>query len=138
MKKFHRIAVLFGGPSNERQVSLASGAAVAKALKQKGYDVVEIDTDAQTGCITANEMPGVDRCPQTRPVTPLDGFEHGPGVFQFAGERVDPEALCFTRGLEAGGDVLVMVRSAHWRELPELEGDELASISAARVASWLR
>lgn len=43
MKKFHRVAVLYGGPSNEREVSLASGAAVSKALKQKGYEVVEID-----------------------------------------------------------------------------------------------
>lgn len=43
MKKFHRIAVMYGGPSNERQVSLASGAAVAKALKSKGYEVVELD-----------------------------------------------------------------------------------------------
>ena len=43
MKRFHRIAVMYGGPSNERQVSLASGAAVSKALKQKGYVVVDLD-----------------------------------------------------------------------------------------------
>jgi D-alanine-D-alanine ligase len=41
MKK--RIAVLKGGWSPEREVSLNSGAACAKALRAKGYDVVEID-----------------------------------------------------------------------------------------------
>ena len=42
-KRFKRVAVLMGGPSSERQVSLASGAAVAKALQSRGYDVLEID-----------------------------------------------------------------------------------------------
>jgi D-alanine-D-alanine ligase len=42
-KKFHRIAVMYGGPSNERAVSQASGGAIAKALKVKGYEVVELD-----------------------------------------------------------------------------------------------
>ncbi|MEK7265810.1 MAG: D-alanine--D-alanine ligase [Pseudomonadota bacterium] len=41
--KFKRIAVLKGGWSPEREVSLNSGAACAKALRSKGYDVVEID-----------------------------------------------------------------------------------------------
>lgn len=41
--KFKRIAVLKGGWSPERDVSLNSGAACAKALRTKGYDVVEID-----------------------------------------------------------------------------------------------
>ncbi|MBB5519257.1 D-alanine--D-alanine ligase [Amphiplicatus metriothermophilus] len=43
MKKFRRIAVLKGGWSPEREVSLNSGAACAKALRAAGYDVVEID-----------------------------------------------------------------------------------------------
>lgn len=43
MKKFNRVAVLFGGPSSEREVSLASGAAVSRALKGLGYDVVDLD-----------------------------------------------------------------------------------------------
>jgi len=38
-----RIAVLLGGLSPERDVSLVSGAACAKGLREKGYDVVEID-----------------------------------------------------------------------------------------------
>ncbi|HEX5037221.1 MAG TPA: D-alanine--D-alanine ligase [bacterium] len=41
--KSKKIAVLLGGLSKEREVSLRSGAAVAKALKARGHDVVEID-----------------------------------------------------------------------------------------------
>jgi len=40
---YHRVAVLGGGPSAEREVSLASGAAVARGLRQAGYEVVEVD-----------------------------------------------------------------------------------------------
>lgn len=43
--KYKRIAVLKGGWSAEREVSLASGAAVAQALRKAGYDPVEIDVD---------------------------------------------------------------------------------------------
>ncbi|QQS14970.1 MAG: D-alanine--D-alanine ligase [Rhodospirillales bacterium] len=38
-----RVALLKGGWSPEREVSLASGAACADALREAGYDVVEID-----------------------------------------------------------------------------------------------
>src|SRR5512135_567840 len=38
-----KIGVLLGGLSSEREVSLASGSAVLKALTGKGYDAVAID-----------------------------------------------------------------------------------------------
>jgi len=38
-----KIAVLKGGPGSERDVSLASAAGVAKALRERGADVTEID-----------------------------------------------------------------------------------------------
>jgi D-alanine-D-alanine ligase len=38
-----QIAVLMGGPGAERAVSLNSGAAVAKALRSLGADVIEVD-----------------------------------------------------------------------------------------------
>ncbi len=38
-----RIAVLKGGPGSERDVSLATGAGVAKALRSLGADVTEVD-----------------------------------------------------------------------------------------------
>ena len=41
--KYKRIAVLKGGWSPEREVSLNSGAAAAKALTEAGYEAIEID-----------------------------------------------------------------------------------------------
>ena len=38
-----KIAVLEGGISPEREISLRSGEAIAKALREKGYEVIEID-----------------------------------------------------------------------------------------------
>lgn len=42
-KRFSRVAVLLGGPSSEREVSLRSGAAVARGLRAAGYEVTEVD-----------------------------------------------------------------------------------------------
>jgi D-alanine-D-alanine ligase len=39
-----RVAVLFGGTSAERDVSIASGAQVVRALREAGHDVVPVDT----------------------------------------------------------------------------------------------
>jgi len=41
-KKFNTVAVLMGGGSSEREISKLSGAAVAKALAQAGYQVTSI------------------------------------------------------------------------------------------------
>ena len=38
-----KIAVMLGGPSAEREVSLRSGTAVAKALRSLGHEVYEVD-----------------------------------------------------------------------------------------------
>ena len=38
-----RVAVLMGGPSSEREVSLSSGHECAAALRGQGYDVVEVE-----------------------------------------------------------------------------------------------
>ncbi len=43
MTAFKRIAVLMGGRSAEREVSLVSGRACAKALREEGFEAVEID-----------------------------------------------------------------------------------------------
>lgn len=43
MTAFKRIAVLLGGRSAEREVSLVSGKGCANALRDEGFDVIEID-----------------------------------------------------------------------------------------------
>jgi D-alanine-D-alanine ligase len=49
MSEFARVAVLLGGRSAEREVSLSSGAGCAKALREEGFDVVEIDPGENPG-----------------------------------------------------------------------------------------
>ena len=46
MNVMKRVAVVMGGTSNEREVSLKSGAAVVEGLKEAGFDVVPVVLDA--------------------------------------------------------------------------------------------
>jgi D-alanine-D-alanine ligase len=55
----NRIAVLMGGFSAERAVSLSSGAECAKALRGEGYDVVEIDAGTDLPAQLAAAKPDV-------------------------------------------------------------------------------
>ena len=43
MPKQRRITVMLGGPSAEREVSLRSGVAIARALRSRGHEVSELD-----------------------------------------------------------------------------------------------
>lgn len=52
-----RIAVLLGGPSAERAVSLVSGAACAAALRRLGHAVIEIDLGADVAQRLAEAKP---------------------------------------------------------------------------------
>ncbi len=49
MTEYKRVAVLLGGMSAEREVSLSSGKGCAAALRSEGYDVVEIDPGPNVG-----------------------------------------------------------------------------------------
>lgn len=44
-ERYGKVAVLLGGNSSEREVSLLSGAAVAAALRRRGIDACEVDVD---------------------------------------------------------------------------------------------
>ena len=55
-----RVAVLMGGPSAEREVSLVSGKACAKALGAAGYDVTEIDFTGDVGALVGALTPAPD------------------------------------------------------------------------------
>lgn len=52
-----KIAVLMGGRSQEREVSLVTGKQVAEALKTRGYDVVSLDLTENLCQILAQEKP---------------------------------------------------------------------------------
>jgi D-alanine-D-alanine ligase len=92
-----KVAVLFGGTSEERDVSIASGAEVVKALRSAGHEVVAVDT--ARGVLTSEEektllRSGVAVLPPGR--EELDMLETG-----------DPTALTRAPELE-GVDVLFL------------------------------
>ena len=58
-RKFDHVAVLMGGLSAERQVSLDSGAACARALETAGYRVTAIDVGRDLGQRLAEVRPDV-------------------------------------------------------------------------------
>ncbi len=58
LPKLH-IAVLMGGWSNERPVSLMSGGEIAKALEERGHKVTRIDMDRQVAQRLAEVAPDV-------------------------------------------------------------------------------
>ena len=53
------VAVLMGGPANEREVSLMSGNGVADALESKGHRVTRIDLDKQVAARISEAAPDV-------------------------------------------------------------------------------
>src|SRR3979490_1948037 len=53
------VAVLMGGWSNEREVSLSSGRACAAALRNGGYEVTEVDVGRDIGTVLAGLKPDV-------------------------------------------------------------------------------
>ena len=59
-RQYHHIAVLEGGLSAEREVSLRSGAAVGQALREAGYRVSEIDVGRNIASVLADLAP--DAC----------------------------------------------------------------------------
>lgn len=47
-RRFHRVAVLMGGPSAERKVSLRGGRAVTQGLREAGYEVTPVAVNGRT------------------------------------------------------------------------------------------
>lgn len=54
-----KVVVLMGGPSAEREVSLSSGRECAQALRQAGYEVVELDAGKDLPARLAEHAPDV-------------------------------------------------------------------------------
>jgi len=54
-----KVVVLMGGPSAEREVSLSTGRECAKALRDEGFTVVELDAGADLPAQLAAKMPAI-------------------------------------------------------------------------------
>ncbi len=58
-RAFRKVAVLMGGPSSEREVSLSSGRDCAAALRSEGYKVIELDAGPDLAAQLAALAPDV-------------------------------------------------------------------------------
>ena len=56
-RTFRKVAVLMGGPSSEREVSLSSGRECAAALRDEGFEVAEIDAGLDLSARLAETRP---------------------------------------------------------------------------------
>ncbi len=54
-----RVAVIMGGPSAEREVSLSTGRGCADALRTAGYEVIEVDAGRDLSTVLQAENPDV-------------------------------------------------------------------------------
>lgn len=102
-----KIAVLFGGDSAERDVSIASGAQVVQALRQAGHDVVAVDT--ARGVLAASDVETLIASGQVPPVPPdlqeLDLLRTGdPTILTRAPELSDVDLLFLALHGGAGED----------------------------------
>jgi len=93
-----RVAVLMGGVSAEREVSLRSGRAVAGALRERGHDVVEIDLR------TEDVSPVVDARPEAAFIALHGEFGEDGGVQALLEEEGIPYTGSGVQASRAGMD----------------------------------
>lgn len=116
------VAVLMGGTSSEREISLRSGSAVASALQEAGYSVISVDiqTDIE------HYLPALKKCDVVFPVLHGKGGEDG--VIQKFFEEHD---LRFV-----GSDSISSTLCANkWEYKKKLEKAEVLTPKAALVTS---
>jgi len=132
-----RIAVLLGGFSSEREVSLRSGAAVAKALRSLGHEVHEVDVRDERVEALDGVRPDVvfialhGRFGEDGGVQALLGSKRipytgsGPEASQVAMDKAEAKRRFASAGVPAAPDVLVRA------------SDGLAAAEAAALAFGL-
>ncbi len=130
-EKFGKVAVLMGGDSAEREISLLSGGAVLAAMRQRGVDAHAIDVDAEV--LQQLASGGFDRA-----FIMLHGRGGEDGVMQGALERI---GMPYT-GSGVLGSAMSMDKyrtKALWRGLglPTPESALITEVSALEHADAL-
>ena len=139
MKK--RVAVLMGGTSAERPVSLRSGEAVYQALLQAGYDAYKIDVDANVARKLLEDRPDVAFIALHGPLgedgtvqglLDLMGIPYtGPGVLASAlgiNKKMTKKILCF-EGIPTAPFVLVSQSEVEAKGGPAIVEKIVSSLS---------
>ncbi len=122
------IGVLLGGLSEEREVSLKSGGAMAGALERRGYRVTRIDVDRDLPAVLVKE--GIEVA-----VIALHGPLGEDGAVQgllelvgmpYTGSDVASSALCMDKALSKMLYRASDIATPPWRELRLEKGDRAA------------
>lgn len=119
MNKYHHICVLKGGWSNEREVSLVSGAAISEGLREAGYKVTEVDVDRKIYSALVDLRPdavfnglhgtwGEDGCVQGMLETLEIPYTHsGVKASALAMDKILSKKLFKTHGIPVAKDVMI-------------------------------
>jgi D-alanine-D-alanine ligase len=148
------ITVMLGGPSSERDVSLWSGAAVAKALRSLGHEVFEVDpkesdwklpTGTQAVFLALHGAYGEDGTVQTRLEelrVPYTGC--GPESSRVAFDKVLTKQRCLEAGVPTPKFTVIESSGASWPRgwqppvvvKPVRQGSSVGVQFVERVADW--
>jgi D-alanine-D-alanine ligase len=119
MKKYNHICVLKGGWSSEREVSLVGGEAVAKGLREAGYNVTEVDVDHNIYNVLSDLNPdavfnglhgpwGEDGCVQGLLETLKIPYTHsGVKASALAMDKIISKRLFATVGIPCAPDIMI-------------------------------
>ncbi len=119
MKKYNHICVLKGGWSSEREVSLVGGEAVAKGLREAGYNVTEVDVDHNIYNVLSDLNPdavfnglhgpwGEDGCVQGLLETLKIPYTHsGVKASALAMDKILSKRLFATVGIPCAPDIMI-------------------------------
>ncbi len=128
MKKYNHICVLEGGWSSEREVSLVSGAAIAKGLRDAGYKVTEVDVDREIYSVLSGLKPdavfnglhgtwGEDGCVQGMLETLKIPYTHsGVKASALAMDKILSKKLYASVGIPVAPDMMISAKELFERQ----------------------
>jgi len=151
-----KITVMLGGPSSEREVSLWSGAAVAKALRSLGHEVFEVDPKEPEWTLPATTQAvflalhgtyGEDGTVQARLEelgVPYTGC--GPESSRVAFDKVLTKQRCLEAGVPTPKFTVIESTTASWPRgwkppvvvKPVCQGSSVGVQFVERVADWAK
>ncbi|MBF0588728.1 MAG: D-alanine--D-alanine ligase [Magnetococcales bacterium] len=132
------VGVLLGGLSDEREVSLNSGAAMADALARKGYRVTRIDVGRDLPSVLIREKIDVAVIALHGPLGEdgaVQGLLEVMGI-PYTGSDVTSSALCMDKALSKALYKNCGLNTPPWKEL-WLKPDDSGQIAVAKTAEAL-
>ena len=154
MKKARNVTVMLGGPSAEREVSLRSGAEVAKALRSVGHHVTELDPreenwtlkdDTEVVFLALHGTYGEDGTVQVRlEQTGIPYTGCGPEASRIGFDKILTKKKCLAAGVPTARYMMIDSAAASWPMgwnppvvlKPARQGSSVGLQFVERVSDW--